>query len=778
MESFKVLTQQLTDVEVKAYLQKVFGVEIETIKDLGGYVDQNFLVVSADGMRYVLKVHDKNERKATLDLQHKTAQRLNEKIIDIQFPLVQKTLNDEEINQIEDVAGNQYWVRLLSFVSGRLLADCGTPELETLVNVGATLGRTDVALRNFEHPAANRIDMPWDLKNVGYSRGLLQYIQDIDVRRIADYFLVQFDMEVQPLLAVLRKSIVHHDAHRYSVLLQEDADFVSGVIDFGDTLYTTTVFNVAVAIYDAILDRPDRVAAAAAVVRGYHSVFPLTEQEISALYYLIATRLSIYAAIAAHYRIIDPNNKHAQIKQASVHIALKEWIKVNPATAEDQFRKACGMISILPNDEQLGIAVARRQRYFPDSLYTHYEAPLYLNHGSLQYLHDARGQSYLDCVNNVCQWGHCHPTVVRALQQQVARLNTNSRYIYDAMTEYAERLTATMPASLNVCFFVNSGSEANDLALRLAKTFTGQKDVIVIDKAYHGNSDRCTEISPHRVDRPGKPGLPPYVHKTLTPDTFHGPYKGPDAGQRYSNDVLDIIENLKKKGRGISAYIAESLIGTGGQIVLPPGYLKEVYKHVRTNGGICIADEVQVGFGRIGSHIWCFESQEVVPDIVTMGKPIANGHPMAAVVTTSEIAAAFNNGVTYFNTFGGNPVSCAAGMAVLDVLENENLLQNVVDRSEKLFSDLFRLQQKHTCIVDVRGLGLYVGVELVSDLATMQPAAELAKIVVEAMKDRGVLLNTNGYDNNVIKIKPPLIVSDADIDHLINELDSVLSSCV
>ena len=302
------------------------------------------------------------------------------------------------------------------------------------------------------------------------------------------------------------------------------------------------------------------------------------------------------------------------------------------------------------------------------------------------------------------------------------------------MAEYADRLTATMPDPLSVCFFVNSGSEANDLALRLAHAYTGQRDVIVVDKAYHGNSDRCTEISPHRIDRPGKPGLPVHVHKIMVPDTFRGPYKGADAGKKYAADVVNILENITNEKRGVSAFIAESLVGTGGQIVLPDGYLEQVYKHIRNSGGVCVADEVQMGFGRIGTHVWCFESQNVIPDIVTMGKPIANGHPMAAVVTTSEIAAAFNNGVSYFNTFGGNPVSCIAGLAVLDILDGENLLANVSALSEKLFLRLRELQDKYDCIADVRGLGLYVGVEL----------SKMRKML-EKINSIGVLKNDEQY---------------------------------
>jgi 4-aminobutyrate aminotransferase-like enzyme len=344
------------------------------------------------------------------------------------------------------------------------------------------------------------------------------------------------------------------------------------------------------------------------------------------------------------------------------------------------------------------------------------------------------------------------------------------------MTEYAKRLTATLPAPLSVCYFVNSGSEANDLALRLARTITGENDVVVIDTAYHGNSTACTDISPHRVDRPGMPGLPDYVHKTLAPNTFSGAFgvDDPDAGTKYAADVARIIRELKLEGKGIAAFFAESLIGTGGQIVLPEGYLKAAYEIVRSAGGITVADEVQVGFGRTGKHIWCFEEQGVVPDIVTMGKPIGNGHPMAAVVTTAEIAAAFDGGVSYFNTFGGNPVSCATGIAVLDVLESENIQANVISMAGKIVNGLEELQSRFNCIADIRGLGLYIGVEIVKNGDSQAPDEILAKSIVENMKSRGVLLNTNGYGNNVIKIKPPLIIDEEDVGFLLAHLGSAL----
>jgi 4-aminobutyrate aminotransferase-like enzyme len=402
---------------------------------------------------------------------------------------------------------------------------------------------------------------------------------------------------------------------------------------------------------------------------------------------------------------------------------------------------------------------------------------LVLDRGAFQYLYDRDGQTYLDCVNNVCQWGHCHPHIVRAAQKQIARLNTNSRYVYEPMSELAERLKATLPPGLDTVFFVNSGSEANDLAARLARAYTGNHDMIVVDRAYHGNSSLATDISPNRIDRPGRPGLPKHVRKTECPDLYRGKFRDddPKALEKYLDDLQNVVLDMQTKERAPAAFFAESLVGTGGQIIYPDGYLKGVYKAVRGAGGICIADEVQVGFGRTGNQMWCFETQAVVPDIVTMGKPMGNGHPMAAVVTRREIAEAFDNGIPYFNTFGGNPVSCATGLAVLDVLQGEGLMANTANMGDALMTGLRKIQKTYSVIGDVRGIGLYIGVEIVADPDTRTPNEILAKHIVEQMKARGVLLNINGYDNNIIKIKPPLIIDERDVDQLLTGLEGVLA---
>jgi 4-aminobutyrate aminotransferase-like enzyme len=395
----------------------------------------------------------------------------------------------------------------------------------------------------------------------------------------------------------------------------------------------------------------------------------------------------------------------------------------------------------------------------------------------MQYLYDEAGRAYLDAVNNVPHVGHCHPRVVQAGQQQMAVLNTNTRYLHDHLAQYAQRLCATLPEPLRVCFFVCTGSEANDLALRLARTHTGRQDVVVVDGAYHGNLTSLVEISPYKFDGPGGQGAPPYVHKVPMPDVYRGAYRAgdPKAGEKYAGHVRDAIEQMQRQGRNIAAFLCESVLGCGGQIVLPDGYLRAAYGYVRQAGGVCVADEVQVGFGRVGSHFWGFETQGATPDILTLGKPIGNGHPLAAVVTTPEIAASFANGMEYFNTFGGNPVSCAIGMAVLDVIEAEKLQENALEVGRELKAGLDRLKTKYPLIGDVRGLGLFVGIELVLDRETLAPAPEHAAYVVERMKEHGILLSTDGPLHNVLKIKPPLVFSRENAAQLVKTLDKILA---
>ena len=421
-----------------------------------------------------------------------------------------------------------------------------------------------------------------------------------------------------------------------------------------------------------------------------------------------------------------------------------------------------------------------RQQNISSVFSVSYHEPLHIVRGSMQYLYAANGRKYLDCVNNVSHVGHNHPRVVKAAQRQIAILNTNTRYLHANLIEYAQRLTATLPESLSVCFFVNSGTEANDLALRIAQTVTGNEDVLVLDHAYHGHSKSIIEISPYKFNGAGGHGKPEHVHITPLPDVYRGQHKANDplAGPKYARWADEILQQAHHRGQRIAAFFAESLPGCGGQIVLPDRYLSTVYDYVRDVGGLCVADEVQVGFGRVGQRFWGFELQGVVPDIVTMGKPIGNGHPLAAVVTTPEIAAAFSNGMEYFNTFGGNPVSGAIGLEVLNVIEDENLQEHAKQVGSYLQGRLQGLMEQFPLIGDVRGRGLFMGVELVLDRKTQEPAPAQTSYVVERMRHEGILLSTEGPFHNVLKIKPPLAFDQENADLLVDTLAQILAEDV
>jgi len=389
-----------------------------------------------------------------------------------------------------------------------------------------------------------------------------------------------------------------------------------------------------------------------------------------------------------------------------------------------------------------------RRAHLGKNLSISYREPLKIVRGWRQYLYDETGRAFLDVYNNVPLVGHSHPRVVEAVSRQMALLNTNTRYLHDNITRYAERLTALFPAPLRVCYFLNSASEANELALRLARTHIRRDDTIVLEHAYHGNTTTLIDIGPYKFAGPGGTGQKPWVHVAPLPD----PHRRDDAtaGAEYARAVAKMID-------GPMTFIAESLPSVGGQVVFPPGYLAECYRHVRAAGGVCIADEVQVGFGRLGDYFWGFQMQSVVPDIVVLGNPMGNAFPLAGVVTTAEIAASFDNGMEFFSTYGGNPVACAAGLAVLDVLQEERLAENALRVGAYLMDQLRKLD-----VPDVRGRGLFLGVELAD--------GDLASYVVNQLRERGVLAGTDGPLHNVIKIRPPLVFTESDAQFFVQIL--------
>uniref|UniRef100_A0A3P8P2Y4 5-phosphohydroxy-L-lysine phospho-lyase n=1 Tax=Astatotilapia calliptera TaxID=8154 RepID=A0A3P8P2Y4_ASTCA len=427
--------------------------------------------------------------------------------------------------------------------------------------------------------------------------------------------------------------------------------------------------------------------------------------------------------------------------------------------------------------------LAMRNRLIGQSCKLFYsEDPVKIVRARGQYLFDENGKRYLDCISNVQHVGHCHPAITKAAAAQMDVLNTNSRFLHDNIVLYADRLAATLPQKLCVFYFVNSGSEANDLALRLARQYTQHEDVVVLDHAYHGHLMSLIDISPYKFRKLA--GQKEWVHVAPLPDTYRGIYREdhPNPGQAYADTVKDLIEDVHKKGRKISAFFAESLPSVGGQIILPQGYFPKVAEYVHSAGGVFVADEVQTGFGRVGHHFWAFQLQgdDFCPDIVTMGKPMGNGHPLACVATTAEIAGAFTaNGVEYFNTFGGTPVSCAVGLAVLDVIVEEDLRGNAVRVGAHLKDLLTKLKARHEIIGDVRGVGLFLGIELVIDREKKTPATEAAAHVVKRLKEEDqICVSTDGPWENVLKFKPPMCFGMENAELVVQCIDRILTEHV
>ena len=416
--------------------------------------------------------------------------------------------------------------------------------------------------------------------------------------------------------------------------------------------------------------------------------------------------------------------------------------------------------------------IARREKLLGPAYQLFYDDPVHLVKGEGVWLTDVDGNKYLDMYNNVPHVGHCHPHVVNALQKQIETLNTHTRYLHDNVLDYAERLTGKFPNELDVSMFSCTGSEANELALRIARTCTGGTGVIVCDFAYHGNTQAIYEISPEDIPQDE---IPDFVISVPAPDTYRGEHRGDDAGEQYAAHIEVAIDTLRDRGVKPAAFVVDTIISSSGVVSTPPGYLKKAAELIRAAGGLFVADEVQPGFGRMGKTFWGYEVDDFVPDIVTMGKPMGNGHPLAATVIRTDIVERFSEKGSYFNTFGGNPVSCAAGLAVLDVIENEGLQQNALDVGQYLIDGLTDLATRHESIGEIRGSGLFLGVDLVNDHETREPATDLASKVINGLRRQGVLTGSIGPCENIIKLRPPMSFSVENADYFLEIVDGVLS---
>ena len=787
MDEVLLNAPRLSEREALEHALRAYGLECEATV-LPSERDQNFLLSSGAGDRFVMKIANSTDDRALLEAQNAALAHVGRRIT--LCPRVVPSLDGRAIIEIQAASGSRHFVRLLTWVEGVPLGSVPDQPAELLEDLGRRVAELDAALDGFDHPAIHR-DLYWDLASaLPLVRELAPLVDDIEMRALVTRVTDRIEARDAPRFARLRRAAVHNDPNDHNVLVSDlppeggsheissgvrsheisqqnpmASAFrrkVTGILDFGDIVHSYAIADLAIAIAYAVLGKPDPLGAAVSVVRGYQQVRPLDDDEAGSLFGLVLLRLCASVCIAARQQKERPGDAYLSISQGPIARTLPALAGLDPDTVEAAVRAARGKT---PEE-----TLAARRRLVGGNLSVAYRTPLKVARGWMQYLYDHAGRRYLDAYNNVPHVGHSHPRVVQAAIEQMLLLNTNTRYLHDGLTAFAERLVATLPAPLKVCYFVNSGSEANELALRLARAHTRRRDVIVLDAAYHGNTTTLVDISPYKFNGPGGEGAPPWVHVVPLPDTYRGKYRrdDPRAGEKYAEFARHV--------RNPAAFIAESAPSVGGQIVLPDGYLANVYAIVRAAGGVCIADEVQTAYGRMGTHFYAFEAQGVVPDIVVLGKPIGNGYPLGAVVTTPEIAASFDNGMEFFSTFGGSTVSCAAGLAVLDVVEEERLQEHARDVGSTLLDALRRIGDRHPLVGDVRGSGLFLGVELVKDRDTLEPAAAEASDVVNRMRERGILLGTDGPFANVLKIRPPMPFTRENAVHLAATLDDVIGA--
>ena len=748
---------------MKEAILKAFGILPLNIKRLNGYENENYLVTAKDA-QYIFKTYPSTKNTfslinaeclALIHLQQKGG---------CKTPIPIPFISGEYVNTIH-INNQEKCCRMLSFLPGSFLGDI-KPNKSLMANLGAFLADLNQKLDGFHSDAIRARNYDWDLQNLTLNRKHISAIPDPKQRRIVAYFFQKFDLLVSPYVPELRKSYIHSDFNEWNVLAEGDQAL--GLIDFGDIVYSPLINEVATALCYLSYDKDTFFDWTTPFLKAYHKIIPLKKKEIGLLYYLIATKLCISVCQSAKARLLQPENKYASVSEKNAWKMLHKLLILNPISVENHFMQTLG----LSKEKTVVLAekVKTRERYFSRILSISYKRPIYMTGAAFQYMYDGYGNTFLDAYNNIPHVGHSHPKVVAAGQQQMATLNTNTRYLYDLLSEYAALLLQKLPKKLNKVFFVNSGSEANDLAIRMAQKHSGKQTVMVLEHGYHGHTQTGIDISEYKFNHPKGQGQKSHILKTAIPKEYKGKYEDKDApGALYAKEA---IEQLNRNENGLAAFIAEPIVGCGGQVPLASGYLKALYPEIRKKGGLCISDEVQTGFGRLGSVFWGYELQGVVPDMVVIGKPMGNGHPMGAVVTSEEVAASFAEGVEFFSSFGGNPVSCAIGKAVLEIIDEEKLQKNAFEVGKYYCSLLRELQKEDARIGDVRGEGLFLGVELINDQE--KPNTNLAQFLKNELRNRQVLISTDGPADSVIKTKPPIIFTKSNAERVVSELRRAL----
>ncbi|AHD02596.1 aminotransferase class III-fold pyridoxal phosphate-dependent enzyme [Leisingera methylohalidivorans] len=989
-----------------AALERHWGIEAE-LSRLDGEYDLNFLAKGRDGKGYILKAMRPGCETWLVEMQVKAFEHIAARQPDLPCPRVIASANGQSLLNLPDEDGQSRLVWLLNRLPGRCYAKA-EPKSDALIHeIGQVLGGSAKALADFKHEGLER-DFKWDLMRAGWITDQLPCITDPARRAILNEIAWEF-AKLAPVLAKLPKQAIHNDANDYNIMVAGelgDPRHVSGLIDLGDMCAAPRVCDLAIAAAYIVLDHSAPEAALAALVAGYHSVWPLTPAEVDLVWPLLRARLAVSVVNSTLMAAEDPDDPYVTISQApawrflegnslhlgplsarlraacglpvvegadrvmawleqergnfaplmgqnlvdapmgslsvenstwpqnpfhmpaeeaakvgeefedngriwlgyyheprlvytdpafrkgpwkasdrrTVHLAVDAFTtagtpmfaplrgevfaaeyrdghldyggviilrhetpegdpfytlyghldpeflnRLKPGDAVEKGEQFChlgdpsqnggwaphvhfqlalttegmeadwpgaagpdemylwravcpnpaallnlpdGKVRFHPTDKNE--VLAGRRAHFGGNLSLTYSDPVMPVRGWKHHLFDEWGRPYLDAYNNVPHVGHAHPRIQAVAADQLKRMNSNTRYLHPAQTAFADKVLSKLPGHFEVCFFVNSGTEANELALRLARAHTGATGMVTPDHGYHGNTTGAIAISAYKFNKPGGAGQADWVELVEVADDYRGSFRrdDPDRAQKFADLVDPAIRNLQQRGHGIAGFIAETFPSVGGQIIPPKGYLPAVYEKIRAAGGVCIADEVQTGLGRLGDYYFGFEHQGALPDIVVMGKPIGNGHPLGVLVTTKAIAENFDNGIEFFSTFGGSTLSCRTGKEVLDIVDDEGLQDNARLIGTRLVEGLRGLERKYACVGDVRGMGLFLGLELIAPDGS--EATGICSYVKNRMRDQRILIGSEGPKDNILKIRPPLTIDAEDADMIVHILDGIL----
>lgn len=751
-----------------AVLETAFGLS-GGLLPLHGERDLNYQVTSDSGHRFLLKFHNPVDAVDVVEMQTEALSHIAR--VDPTLPVsdVVPGLDGTPWLSARGSDGRDSYVQLFRFLNGRH-AEREELDDRALFEWGQTVARLGRALRGFFHPAA-AYEIQWDIRRTSTLRSRLSHVSG-RVGEVTTEVVDRFDARVRPVIDSLRAQVIHNDMSRENVLV-DGGGTVIGITDFGDMTHTALVCDLAIAIADVLDGRNDSLEMAARMVAGYHSVTPLEEEEAHLIADLVAARCATALVVAA-------SRKEPHPEMSSFPGGAWQFLQLIEAEGFDRVASRFAGYAQRPGDQRnltyrtrttAELLAARKSVLGPLSI--SYDEPIHLVRGDGVFLFGSQGQQYLDAYNNVPIVGHCHPEVVRAVAEQMRQLNTNTRYLHEASVELAERLLQSAPGGLDRVLFVNSGSEANDVAWRIARFATGHSGAVVTSFAYHGVTEATSSLSPEGWP----PGFsPPHVRLVLPPgpagrgEPDNGTAQDPQSG----TEIAKAVEELTSSGIGAAALFLDPAFTSDGILGPSNRWVQHAAAAIRASGGLFVADEVQAGYGRTGEGLWSIAPSGVQPDVMTLGKPMGNGFPIAAVITRSDIVDSFIDATDYFSTFGGNTVACVAGLAVLRVIEQEGLVSNAQAVGAYLLRRLEEVAACHDSVGPVRGWGMLAGIDIVQDECRGADRHD-ADVVANRLKGLGVLVGTTGPKNNVLKIRPPLVFDQRNADIVAERLDLALS---